>query len=206
MIEAKCEWTDRWLPMLIALALLATVGAPAAAEGELPQRYQANVMATSGAVGGPGSTMLEITIRNWTTEEERLQILQEIIDATSLQERNRNRAVARALRGASRVGFVAPRAQHSWPLHYAREFSQEDGGRRVLLATDRPVTFAEAYGNLQAGDFDVTIIELSFDKDGNGEGVLSLGTEVRWNADSKKLEITNFSSQPLRLGNVRRVK
>lgn len=208
MTRETMRSSSRWLPVAIplaALALLATGGSPAEAEDHLPERYRANVMVTAGAAAG-GSTMLDITIKAWTTEEERQQILSEIIDSTSLQKRNRNRAVARALRGASSVGFVAPRASTSWPLHYAKEFKLADGGRRVLLATDRPVTFVEAYGNLQAGDFDVTILELSFDKDGKGEGILSLGTEVRWNEQTEKLEITNFSSQPIRLGNIRKLK
>ncbi len=195
----------RIVAVVFALALFMTGLAPATAEEHLTERYQANVMVAAGA-GAGSATSIDITIKSWTTEEEREQILSEIIESTSLQKRNRNRAVARALRGASKVGFVAPRASHSWPLHYAREFKLADGGRRVLLATDRPVTFAEAYGNLQAGDFDVTIIELSFDKDGNGEGILSLGTEVTWNAETEKLEVTNFSSQPIRLGNVRQIK
>jgi len=204
----KTKARHRWMTASTALATLALLtigGAPATADNHLPERYQANVMVTAGAAAG-GSTSLEIHIKAWTTEEERQQILSEIIDSTSLSQRNRNRAVARALRGASKVGFVAPRASTSWPLHYAKEFKLPDGGRRILLATDRPVSFVEAYGNLQAGDFDVTILELSFDKDGKGEGILSLGTEVRWNEETEKLEVTNFSSQPIRLGNIRKLK
>ena len=45
---------------------------------------------------------------------------------------------------------------------------------------------------------------LTLDTEGNGEGVLSLGTEVRWNDRENKLEVTNFSSQPIKLGSVRR--
>ena len=45
---------------------------------------------------------------------------------------------------------------------------------------------------------------MTLDAEGNGEGVLSLGTEVRWNDKEEKLEVTNFSSQPIKLGNVRR--
>jgi hypothetical protein len=190
--------------LAFALCALAPVATPAAAEEMETLRFEANVMAGSGQ-GGHRSTMIEIRVRAWTTEEERQMVLDEIKEASAQSTRNRNRAVARALRGASRVGSMNLRAQTSWPIRYSRLVEGADGSRRILLATDRPVTFAEAFGNTQAGDFDVTLVELIFDAEGNGRGSLSLGTEVRWNDAEEKLEVTNLTSQPVRLGNVRQV-
>ncbi len=56
------------------------------------------------------------------------------------------------------------------------------------------------------GDFDVTIILLTVDESGKGEGILSLGTEVKWNDSTNKLEVTNVTSQPIKLGDVRPAK
>ncbi len=149
--------------------------------------------------------MLEIRIREWTTEEEREQVLSEIKEASSQSTRNRNRAVARALRCASRVGSMNLRAQTSWSVRYSRMTQMPDGKKRIILATDRPVSFSEALNTGSVvGDFDVTLIEMTLDAEGNGDGVLSLGTEVRWNDGDNKIEVTNFSSQPIKLGNVRR--
>lgn len=198
-------WCGRLLVVLMTVALLPAGAEPAAAEDNLPQRFQANMMAAGGPGGRP-SSMLEFSVSSWTTEEDRQQVLTEIKEASSQQVRNRNRAVARALRGAPRIGTIALRGSTGWPLRFSREVPMEDGGRHVRLATDRPVTFIEAYANLTVGDFDVTLIELTFDKDGNGSGVLSLGTEVRWNDETEAIEITNFTSQPIRLGNVRQIK
>ena len=39
-----------------------------------------------------------------------------------------------------------------------------------------------------------------------GEGLLSLGTEVKWNDQAGKIEITNVTSQPIKLGDVRPVE
>lgn len=192
---------------MVALVLpLLGVSAPAVAEesGELPMNFVANVMAVTGSPGGARSTMLEIRIREWTTEEDRQQVLTEIQEASAQGARNRNRAVARALRGSSRVGSMNLRAQTGWPIRYSRHTQLPDGKQRILLATDRPVSFAEAFNTgTVAGDFDVTVIELTLDAEGNGDGRLSVGTEVRWNDEAGKLEVTNFSSQPIMLGNVR---
>ena len=56
------------------------------------------------------------------------------------------------------------------------------------------------------GVFDVTLIVLNLDENGQGEGLLSLGTEVKWNGQEGKIEITNVTSQPIKLGDVRPVK
>jgi len=208
----KTDFFSRSAGFVAVLALLlplVAVPAPTIAEesGDMPMHFQANVMVQAGSGRPPGgrTTMIEIRIREWTTEEERQQVLSEIREASAGNQRSRNRAVARALRGASTVGSMNLRAQTSWPIRYSRMTKLAEGGMRILLATDRPVSFAEALNQAAlVGDFDVTVLELTFDAEGNGDGVLSVGTEVRWNSETEKLEITNFSSQPVKLGNVRR--
>jgi len=193
-----------------ALALLSPfVGVPSSAVAEesanLPMNFQANVIAVPGTAGGARGTMIEIRIREWTTEEERQQVLTEIKEASAQSGRNRNRAVARALRGASRVGSMNLRGTTGWPIRYSRITQLPDGGQRIILATDRPVSWNEALNTGSVvGDFDVTALELTLDAEGNGEGRLSVGTEVRWNEAAEKLEVTNFSVQPATLGNLRR--
>lgn len=190
------------------LMMLPLIGlpTPATAEesGDLPMNFQANVMVTTAGSPGPRSSTIEIRIREWTTEEEREQVLAEIKEASAQSERNRNRAVARALRGSSQVGSMNLRNTTSWPIRYSRINPTTDGKQLIILATDRPVSFTEVFEGSMVGDFDVTVIELIVDADGNGDGNLSLGTEVRWSDSTEKLEVTNLSTQPVKLGNVRR--
>ena len=191
------------IALLLTIVGLLTPTTSVAAD--LPMNFQASVMVTQSGMPGPRTSMIEIRVREWTTDEEREQVLSEIKEASAQSTRNRNRAVARALRGASTVGSMNFQAQTSWPIRYSRMYQGTDGTVRIVLATDRPVSFTEALNQGSAvGDFDVTIVELTLDAEGNGEGVLSLGTEVRWNDKDEKLEVTNFSSQPIKLGNVRR--
>jgi hypothetical protein len=194
------------LGVLVFLPLI-RVSSPAIAEegiSELPWNLQANAMVTQSGTGGRRSSALQLRITAWTTEEDRQQILTEIQEATAQGGRRGNRAVARALRGASRVGTLNAPGQMGWSLRYARATPMPDGKQRVLLATDRPVAFAEAWTSTRGGDFDVTVIQLTLDAEGNGEGTLSFGTEVIWNTETESLEVTNITSQPIALGNVRR--
>ena len=74
------------------------------------------------------------------------------------------------------------------------------------FSSDRPVSFQEVYSQSQLGDFDTSIMILNVDDEGNGDGIISVGTEVLWNEQTGKLEVTNVTSQPVKLGNVRKVK
>lgn len=195
------------LALVLAL-LIPLIGMPSLAVAEesfdLPMNLQGNLMLTQSGTGGRRSSMLQIRIREWTTEEERHQILTEIQESSAQGGRNHNRAVARALRGGSRVGTLNAPGGTGWSLRYSRYSKTPDGKYRIILATDRPVAFAEAWNSSMAGEFDVTVIQITLDAEGNGEGTLSLGTEVRWNNETEKLEVTNLSTQPIQLGDVRR--
>lgn len=209
---------NRAIPSFLSRILLVGLGAllvlpltgpvsPGYAEegvGELPWNMEANAMVTQAGTRSRRSSTLQLRITSWTTDEERQQILTEIQEATAQGGRRGNRAVARALRGASRVGTLNAPGQTGWSLRYARVTPMPDGKQRILLATDRPVAFAEAWTSTRGGDFDVTVIQMTLDAEGNGEGTLSFGTEVRWNADTESLEVTNLTSQPIALGNIRR--
>ena len=195
--------------VLVTWLLLASIVTPSVVVAEesiseLPWNLQANAMVTQSGTGGRRSSALQLRITAWTTEEDREQILTEIQEATAQGGRRGNRAVARALRGATRVGTLNAPGQMGWSLRYARATPMPDGKQRVLLATDRPVAFAEAWTSTRGGDFDVTVIQLTLDAEGNGEGTLSFGTEVIWNTETESLEVTNITSQPIALGNVRR--
>jgi hypothetical protein len=171
---------------------------PATAQKSI-EKYKANaIMQTAGA-----GSMAEINIYRWSSDEEREQILEVNKKATAADRKN-DRDVAKELRGMEKAGYAFFAGKQGYPLRYARSFDMGDGKRQIILATDRPVSFQEAYKQSRLGDFDVTVVVLTVDAEGNGEGVLSIGTEVKWNESSGKLEVTNVTSQPTKLTNVRR--
>ena len=192
--------------LMIGLALtlaLALVVNPAIAKdkNKAIESYKANaIMQTAGA-----GSMAEINIYRWSSDEERGEILEAIKKATA-DPRTNSREIAKTLRGQAKAGYAFMGANQGYPLRYAKSFDMGDVKRQIILATDRPVSFGEVYQQTQLGDFDVTLVILNLDKDGKGEGVLSMGTEVKWNDKEGKIEMTNVSSQPIKLGDVRPAK
>jgi len=179
------------------MLVLITLPAVAKDKNKSIERYKANAIVQTGG----GASMAEINIYRWSTDEERAELLQAIKDATN--DKRQARKVAQALRGQKKAGYAFMANKQGYPLRYARAFDMGGGKRQIILATDRPVSFQEAYNQTQMGDFDVSLIILNLDENNKGDGVLSLGTELKWNEKEGKIEMTNVSSQPIKLGDVR---
>ena len=186
---------------LVLAMLLSALPAVAKDKKEIIESYRANAIMQTGG----GSSVLEINIYRWSTDEERSEILDAIKKATADPKMN-SREVAKALRGQKKAGYAFLAGKQGYPIRYARAFDMADGSRQIVLGTDRPVSFGEVYQQTQLGDFDVTLVILNLPKDGKGSGILSLGTELKWNEEKGKLEMTNTSSQPTKLGDVRPLK
>jgi hypothetical protein len=154
--------------------------------------------------GRGGMTAMSITVERWSSPDER-DALEEILISGGMQ------ALADALRSAPRVGFIrAPRISNTgWQLRYAMMYQGIEPGTRVIrIATDRPISFEEAFNNNRAlamrwtWNYNTIIIEMTVDEEGNGSGVLSAGVELRYDEDNDTITVANASSQPIRLSNI----
>jgi hypothetical protein len=79
----------------------------------------------------------------------------------------------------------------------------EDGGARITLATDRPISFWEAQAQPRTINYPFTVIELRMNRDGEGEGKLSIATKISADSDKKTIYLENYSAQPVLLQHVR---
>ena len=89
-----------------------------------------------------------------------------------------------------------------WDLHYASETPTDDGGKDIVIATDRPIRFWESANLTRTLRYPFTIIEIHLDKDGKGEGRMSVATKLSMSKDGKTLELENYSTQPVILEKV----
>jgi hypothetical protein len=152
---------------------------------------------------------LQINITRWSTEEER----EEIFDVVRQSREGDQEALRQKLQGMDEVGWVRAintravgngRNLPREALRFSREYLNEDGSHRLILATDRPITFGEAQRRGRSWDFGTTLIILDLDDDGEGEGQLAMGAQLWFDESDGHLVINNFGSEPVRLLNVRR--
>ncbi|MGD8331361.1 MAG: hypothetical protein PVJ49_18155, partial [Acidobacteriota bacterium] len=185
------------LAVLCGAALPAIAGS---ATGLSQDKETFRATAQALGTGANGQTAVIISVERWSSDEERDQL------ASVLAEEGSN-ALAEALAEQEETGFIRfPRVQSRYPsvrLRYARSFAH-DGGRTIILATDRPIGWAEAVVRPQRTiSSQITLIQLNVDANGNGEGAMAVGAELALDPDTGTLSVKSISSQPVRLVNVR---
>jgi hypothetical protein len=92
----------------------------------------------------------------------------------------------------------------AWDLHYAHAVPGEDGGQRIFLATERPISIWETTSRPRTIDYPFTFIELHLDAHGNGEGKLSRATRVVANEKGQFVQLEHYAAQPVDLTEVHR--
>lgn len=183
---------------VIGLTLtMAFLASPGAAEEELPLRFDA-VAVNMSNVGPRGQVRVEVRVDRWSTDEERAVLAEALKEQAGGQ-----RDVANTLFSKDPVGTIRERTSLAYDLRYSRSIPTEEGGRQIILATDRRIAFAEAWRASRTLDYNVSLIILNVDERGRGEGQIMLGAELNWNAAKNQVEIEHFASQPIRLNNVR---
>jgi hypothetical protein len=181
------------LTLTVAL-LTGSAVAGQVASNSATERFTANAVNISN-VGRTGATPLDIVIERWSTDSER----------DRLMERFKSKgpdALLEALRDLPRVGYLRTPESIGYDLHYARQMPGEDGGRRIVLMTDRPISFWEARNRPRTIDYPFTLIEMRMDGDGRGEGKLSIATKITLNGDVLVLE--DYANQPVMLNDIRK--
>jgi hypothetical protein len=155
-----------------------------------------------------GATLLlEIDVNSWTTDAERETLVQ-----TATAKENNQDALLKALRGMPKRGRMwAPQwqgpdplnARLGWDIRYAHQTPTDEGGRRVILGTDRYVGFWEARNQPRTIDYPFTLIQIEVDRDGRGQGKMSVATRIRFDETRKVVELENYTSEPVRLNDVK---
>jgi hypothetical protein len=180
------------VPTLTAFLFLAGAGIAAARD----ERPIETFMAFAAALGTGQTAIIHIDIHRWSTDEERERLL------TTLQEFGPDKLLDALEKVRPPVGAIRTATSLSYDLYYARNSPSPDGGRRVILATNRPVSFRELRSSSRRLQYQFTLIEIHIDKDGKGEGKLVPAARVSWDKEAKKIEIENYNALPVDLLNV----
>lgn len=150
-------------------------------------------------VGRGGTGTLDIVIERWTTDEEREKL------AAVLVEKNEDALLSAVQKIKPRAGYMRTPQSIGYDLQYAREVVNEDGSRRIIMATDRRIGFAEARNDGRSMDYMFMLIEMRFDAKGRGTGKLAPRVMITYNKEKKTLELENWASEPVRLTEITEV-
>jgi hypothetical protein len=179
------------LTLTAAMALLAV---PALAQLRTPLKLTAYAVNMAATRPSAQASIVEIRIDRWSSDQER----QSLLDTLRAQGADN---LLSALQKTPKVGFIRTPDSIAWDLHYARTMPGDDGGTRIILGTDRRMSFWELANQARSVDYPFTIIEIRLDRNGKGEGRMSIATKVTA-SDTGDIYLDNYSVEPVRLQNV----
>jgi hypothetical protein len=172
--------------------ILATAASPAFAQGLELEAVAVNMS----NVGPTGVGRLDITIDRWTSAEDLARLRDEVV------EKGEDR-VSRALQELRPVGRIRTTGRLGWDLRFAQQTVLSDGSRRIVFATDRPLSFREQMAGGITRDYDVIVGEIRIGPDGRGQGTVVPWGRVEYDPANATFFVENFASAPVRLTEVK---
>jgi hypothetical protein len=176
--------------MPIAIVAIACGWAVAQTNGQ-PERFVANAVSLSPEYG-TGQRIVEINVDRWSPPSDRASLVAALMKSPD--------ELLKQLQKTRPVGTIRTPDSLGYDLHYAQQTPLPEGGRSIVIATDRPIGFWEATNRPRSIDYPFTVIQMNLDRNGMGSGTLSYATRIT--TKNNIIELENFASQPIMLNNV----
>jgi hypothetical protein len=178
--------------MLVALAVLAVAITGRAQTAGEKESFSAVAIVNNNLGSGAGNVIIDIT--RWSTEAERAKLVSTLLELGP-------RDLLNELRDSRPTGSIRTPDSLAYDLRFAHQTPLEDGGRRIVLATDRPIGFWEASNAPRTIEYPFTVIQMEIGRDGKGKGTMSYATKIT--SRGKTIELENFSTSPVMLTEIR---
>jgi len=190
----------RWgftIAMVVAGVIAASV--VAVAQTENVERFTATTVNMQ-----PEGEAIRIDVLRWPSQTDRGEVLSHL--------RGAEQEDADAAREDSPlVGYLWPSSGGlGFALIYAHRFTAQDGGEHITVVTRRPLgppgwaPWQATGGTRSMTADDFTVVELRLDSSGNGEGKMSLATEVTFDENVNTVSLANYDAAPILLEDLQR--
>jgi len=190
--------------ILVAVAVVAALAARAGAQGN--EKLEIRAFAVNmGNIATGANAIVQIRINSWSTPEERARLVK------AMQEKGNDGALRELQKLPVHGRFNIPGLMGPDPLqlrlghdlHYTWQEPLPEGGKRIVIATDRYISFQEARNQPRISDYPFTFFEIRVDKAGAGQGKVAVATKIRWDKNKNVLELENYDTEPVRLNEVK---
>lgn len=140
--------------------------------------------------------VVDIVIDKWSPDGDREALLKVFADKGQDE-------LLKELLKRPRLGYIRLPNTMGHDIHYAVQQPLPEGGRRIIVVTDRPIGFAEARNDSRSMDYPFTMVEFRFNANGVGEGKMSTGTQIQKSKDGTHLELEMWGNTPTQLTEVK---
>lgn len=174
----------------VVMAAASVLGA-AQTRGE-KESFTAIAMVNNELGSGAGTVLIDVT--RWSTDAETESLVKAL-------DEGGNQELLDKLQHQRPTGTIRTPDSLAYDLRYSHQAPAADGGRRIVLATDRPMSFWETWKRPRTVDYPFTVIQMQIGPDGHGKGTMSYATRVIGNG--KVIELENFGTAPVMLTEIR---
>jgi hypothetical protein len=187
------------LTIAACAAALSTASAQQQSAAQLannaPETFTAFAVNMNSRTSGAATSQVDIHIQRYSTDAERDQLM----DAFKNGGQDR---LLDTLQKLPVVGYIRTPTSLRYDLHFARQVPNPEGGRKVILLTDRHMAMWEVVNSTRSVNYPFTLVQLELGPDGKGVGKASIATKITQN--DNVIELENFESQPVLLNNVQK--
>jgi hypothetical protein len=148
---------------------------------------------------GARSGTVDVTIERWSTDEERKSL------QGALKEGGPDLLLRQLQKIHDPAGQIHTPGRVGTPLRFAWQSPLPDGGRRIVVATDRKIGFFEAVNNTRTMDYPFLVLDIRLDAKGEGQGKLLPVARIEAGEEGV-FNVETYASEPVRLTQVRVVK
>jgi hypothetical protein len=179
--------------VLLLTCIFSWYSAPGFAQtrGE-PERFDASYVDLNSGRSGP----VQISVTRWSTPGERTELTQTLF-------KNGQQALLDTLRDMRSVGRIYTPGSIGYDLRYAEVRQVPEGGREIILAIDRPMSFWEVVNRPRSAEYPFTWVQFTMRPDGTGEGKLAVAARIIGEEADDLIEVEDFAIHPVRLQNIR---
>jgi hypothetical protein len=183
----------KFRPFTVMPALIVLVCSLALAQTNgQPERFTANAVSLSPQYG-TGQKVVEINVNRWSPASDRDTLIAALMKSPD--------ELLKQLQKTRPVGTIRTPDSIGYDLHYAQQTPLPEGGRSIVIATDRPIGFWEATNRPRSIDYPFTVIQMNLDRNGMGSGTMSYATRIT--TKNNIIELEDFATQPIMLNNIR---
>jgi hypothetical protein len=190
--------------LIVAVFCAAASALPAAQQGMTqtqnsgPETFTAFAVDISSNSPRARATTVDIHVDRYSTDAERDRLM------SVFKERGQD-ALLSTLQKLPVVGYIRTPESLRYDVHFARQVPLAEGGRKVVLLTDRHMSMWEVANRPRSFDYPFTLIQLQLDRDNSGVGKASIATKIT-QGDDGVIELENFANQPVALNEVKKTK
>src|SRR5262245_38177957 len=155
---------------LVVLALAGTVTWQSAGTAQTlgqPEHFTASYVDLNTGRTGP----VEMDVRRWSTQTERTTLVQTLFKEGSDELLDK-------LRDMSSVGRIYTPGSIGYDLRFALQRVLPEGGREIILATDRPMSFWEITNAPRSVQYPFTWVQFRMSGDERGEGKIAVAARI----------------------------